>query len=207
LPAGRTTKKPFRKEARLPGGAGWSRLDADRCNPVDLADFLGDFAGTDFDALGWKNVRIFVIDREGNSSDDFRDHRPLQGLRNEGIITEILEYFAETRMSDFTDFARRVFSEGYERLEEQLIRFLAFQTVFSLKSDFGDWLAEFLEDEGYRFAFDAESMEEERDYTNMGNAKQDAARYRFFKSLLDARIRAEEKGVFPGGPEKPEEAA
>ncbi len=189
----------------------WSRIDLDNCEPEVLVRDLGYLADIDADHAVPGEVRFLVIDREGDSSDDFRDHKPFRERHFDRIFTEILGYFAGTRPADFRRFVSLVFDDGYENLEAQLMNYLLFQTEFSLSGTMfgsdtscGKWLETRLAE---RLAGRCKKMRLQR---RRGDQKAIAAaegQYRqclFLMSLLSSRMRAEEKGLFPvsGSPER-----
>jgi len=188
-------REDYEKALREGGDPEWNRIDADECRADELAGFLDMFAAAEGNTLSPGQTDVFVIDRDGESSDDLRDHRPLEGRHYDQIFAEILEYFAETRMKDFPDLICHALHEGYDDLTARLFVFLLYQTGFSLKKTFGDWLEDFLQKDAERIAAEARRCEEAFNIEGMVYRIKAERRIRFLKKAVSARMQAEESGV------------
>ncbi|MEE3423543.1 MAG: hypothetical protein VZR11_12700 [Succinimonas sp.] len=89
------SREDYEKALRDGGQQEWQRADADTDSARDLFEFLDSLAAADSDEKRSGEVHILVIDREGDSSDDIRDHKPLEGQNHSEIFEEILKYLAE----------------------------------------------------------------------------------------------------------------
>ncbi len=81
----------------------WKRTDLDKDSVEDVFDFLETFAADDssIDLIDFiEEVHVLVIDRDGESSDELRDHKPLKDQHNDRILKEITEYFRDKRPED-----------------------------------------------------------------------------------------------------------
>ncbi len=77
--------------------ADWKKADADAGSPEELLDFLEEAAARDTSMDCCGEVHVFVTDRGEESSDDLRDHEPLDGQYHWGIFEEILNYLTDRR--------------------------------------------------------------------------------------------------------------
>ncbi len=189
------SRKDYEKALREGGDPEWNRIDADKCRAEDLAEFLEYFAAADGSPLASDETDVFVIDRDGESPDDLRDHKPLEGRHNDQIFAEILEYFAEKRMKDFPDLISHALHEGHDDLTDRLFGFLLYQSGFSLKKTFGDWLEGFLRKDAERIAAEARSCKETENIKGAVFLCKAEKRIRFLKKAVSARMQAEESGV------------
>jgi len=78
----------------------WKRTDLDKDSAEDVFDFLETFASEDGSIQCIGEVHVLVIDRDGESSDELRDHEPLKDQHNDRILKEITEYFRNKRPDD-----------------------------------------------------------------------------------------------------------
>lgn len=101
--------------------AAWKVLDVDTASVEDFAEYMENILIDDSAPECSEEIHILVIDRDGTSSDDFRDASAHKGC-NQIDYASILTYFAEKREKDMQELVSLARGE-YKHLYEKLCRF------------------------------------------------------------------------------------
>lgn len=99
----------------------WSLCDVDNDSVEGFAEYMENILIDDSAPECSEEIHILVIDRDGTSSDDFREYSAHKGCDQLDYAT-VLNYFAEHRASDLQELVSLAWGE-YEHLYEKLCRF------------------------------------------------------------------------------------
>lgn len=97
--------------------AAWKVCDVDHDSVEYFAAYMENILIDDSAPECAEEIHILVIDRDGTSSDDFREF----SIRNCDQLETVLNYFAETREKDMQELVSLAWGE-YEHLYEKLCR-------------------------------------------------------------------------------------
>lgn len=106
----------------------WKVLDVDTASVQEVAEYLENVIIDDSAAECSEEIHILVIDRDGTSSDDFREYSARKGC-DQLDYASILTYFAETREKDMQELVTLAWKE-YEHLYEKLCLFFHVYEVY-----------------------------------------------------------------------------
>lgn len=99
----------------------WSLCDVDHDSVKGFAEYMENSLIDDTAPECAEEIHILVIDRDGTSSDDFREYSAHKGC-DQLDYASILTYFAETREKDMQELVTLAWKE-YEHLYEKLCLF------------------------------------------------------------------------------------
>ena len=99
----------------------WSLCDVDNDSVKGFAEYMENLLIDDSASECAEEIHILVIDRNGTSSDDFREYLIHKGCDQLDYAT-VLNYFAEKREKDMQELVSLAWGE-YEQLYEKLTRF------------------------------------------------------------------------------------
>ena len=106
----------------------WSLCDVDHDSVEGFAQYMENILIDDSAAEYAEEIHILVIDRNGTSSDDFREYSAHKGC-DQLDYASILTYFAETREKDMQELVTLAWKE-YEHLYEKLCLFFHVYEVY-----------------------------------------------------------------------------
>lgn len=109
----------------------WSLCDVDHDSVEGFAQYMENILIDDAAPECAEEMHILVIDREGSSSDDFREYSAHKGC-DQLDYASILTYFAEHRESDMQELVSLARRE-YEHLYEKLGRFFNIYERYSVE--------------------------------------------------------------------------
>ena len=106
----------------------WSLCDVDNDSVEGFAEYMENLLIDDSAPECAEEIHLLVIDRNGTSSDDFREYSAHKGC-DQLDYASILTYFAETREKDMQELVTLAWKE-YEHLYEKLCHFFHVYEVY-----------------------------------------------------------------------------